>query len=95
MRVKLRYLGLVRNQLGIKEEEVDVEEGAALSNLLEKISKTHGENLKKIFESDKGNVLDPTFIITVNGVLIDQLHGMNTKLKNGDRVELMTVISGG
>jgi molybdopterin converting factor small subunit len=34
-------------------------------------------------------------VVTVNGVLMGQLDGMNTKLKNGDHVILMSLMSGG
>jgi len=95
MRVKVQYLGLIRNKLGKKEDEVEVKEGAFLSDLLDKLIKTRSEGLKTLFDTDKESVLDPTFIVTVNGVLTDQLHGMKTRLKRGDRVALMTLISGG
>lgn len=95
MRVKVRYLGLIRSRLGKREEEVDVKEGAFLSDLLNKLTKKYGESLKSIFDEDEKNVLDPSFIVTINGVLIGQLRGMRTRLKRGDRIALMTLISGG
>ena len=95
MRVKVQYLGLIRSKMGKREEEVDVKEGAFLSDLLNKLTKTYGENLKSLFDADEENVLDPSFIVTVNGVLTGQLRGMKTRLKRGDRVALMTLISGG
>jgi len=95
MRVKVEFLGLIRSRLGKREEEVDVKEGAFLSDLLNKLTKTYGEGLKSLFDADKESILDPSFIVTVNGVLTGQLHGMKTKLKRGDRIALMTLISGG
>lgn len=95
MRVKVQYLGLIRSKLGKREEEVDVKEGAFLSDLLNKLTKTYGESLKILFDEDEENVLDPSFIVTVNGVLAGQLRGMKTRLKRGDRISLMTLISGG
>lgn len=95
MRVKVQYLGLIRSRLGKREDEVDVKEGTSLSDLLNKLTKTYGESLKSLFDADEKNVLDPSFIVTINGVLIGQLHGMKTRLKRGDRIALMTLISGG
>ena len=95
MRVKVQYLGLIRSRLGKGEEEVDVKEGAFLSDLLNKLTKTYGESLKSLFDADEKNILDPSFIVTVNGVLTGQLCGMKTRLKEGDRIALMTLISGG
>lgn len=95
MRVKVEYLGLIRSMLGKREEEIDVKQAAFLSDLLNKLTKTYGESLKSLFDVDKGNVLDPSFIITVNGVLVGQLQGMKTRLKRGDKIAFMTLISGG
>ena len=95
MRVKVQYLGLIRSKLGKKEDEVKLREGASLSELLDKLAEIYGESLKDLFDVKAENVLDPTFIVTVNGVLADQLQGMNTRLREGDSVVLMTLISGG
>lgn len=95
MRVKVQYLGLIRSRLGKREEEVYVKGGSFLSDLLNKLTKKYGESLKSIFDEDEKNVLDPSFIVTINGVLIGQLRGMRTRLKRGDRIALMTLISGG
>ena len=36
-----------------------------------------------------------TFVAMVNGVLMDQLQGVNTPLKNGDSIILMSLMTGG
>jgi molybdopterin synthase sulfur carrier subunit len=95
MRVKVQYLGVIRSKLGKIEEEVDIKEGASISDLLSRLTKTYGENLKSLFDEDEKNVLDPSYIVTINGFLIGRLRGMKTRLKEGDRIALMTLISGG
>ncbi len=95
MRVKVHYLGLVRKKMGEREGEFEIKEGSSLSDLLDEIAKTRGENFKGLIDAERGNIVDPTYIVTVNGILADRLNGMGTKLKNGDEVALMTLISGG
>jgi len=95
MRIKVHYLGLVRKKIGEKEDEFEVKEGSSLSDLLDEIAKTHGANFKGLLNAERGNIMDPTYIVTVNGVLTDRLEGMKTRLKDGDDVALMTIISGG
>jgi len=96
MRIRVHYLGLVRKKTGQREREFEInDKGSSLSDLLDEIAKTHGENLKGLIDAEKGNIIDPTYIVTVNGVLADRLSGMKTKLKNGDEVAIMTLISGG
>jgi molybdopterin converting factor small subunit len=39
--------------------------------------------------------LKPHYIASVNGLLLNQLNGIETKLKDGDRVVFMPVVTGG
>ena len=36
-----------------------------------------------------------TFVAMVNGVLMDQLQGINTQLKDGDNIIIMSLMTGG
>jgi MoaD family protein len=95
MRVRVLYLGLVRNKVGKKDEEYEIKDGSSLSDLLNNLVQTYGKSLRGIFNADKENRLDPTFIATVNGTLKDPLRGNDVMLNDGDTVALMTLISGG
>ena len=95
MLVKVQYLGVLRAKLGIKERTYEIGGDASLSDLLRKLAELHGEFLKKMFDSDEKNILDPSFVITINGILADRLHGLKTRLKDGDIVTIMSLISGG
>ena len=39
--------------------------------------------------------MKPNFVAMINGVLMGQLKGMNTSLKEGDNMILMTLMTGG
>jgi len=91
MLVKVQYLGLIRSKLGKIGEEFDLKEGASLSDLLNSLTEAYGELLKNVLDFKRESVLDPTFIVTVNGVS----RKPDAKLKEGDMVSLMTLISGG
>lgn len=95
MLVKIVYLGLVRSKVGKREEEYQVKEGSRLSDLLNGLAETYDKSLKGLFKGGEENRLDPTFIATVNGRLMDPLRGGDVRLRPGDTVALMTLISGG
>ena len=95
MRVKMNYLGVIRSKVGKKAEEYEVAEGSSLSDLLESLALTYGESLRGIFRADEYARLDPGLVTTVNGVLRNPLQEGSVKLREGDRVALMTLISGG
>jgi len=95
MRIKVLYLGLVRNKTGKKEESCELADGSSLSDLLKRVAETYGGSLKGLFRAEMESRLDPTFIVTVNGVLKDPSKGEAVPLADGDTVALMTLISGG
>ncbi len=95
MRLKIVYLGLVRSRVGKKEEEYEIEDGSTLLDLLKSLAQTYGKSLKDLLNADEQNRLDPTCIVTVNGILKDSSHGSKVTLGEGDTVALMTLISGG
>jgi len=95
MRVKVLYLGVVRNKAGKKSEEYEINDGSSLSDLLNSLSATYGKGLEAFFKADQKNRLDPSFIATVNGVLKDPLQATDVTLKDGDTIALMSLISGG
>lgn len=95
MRVRVYYYGLIRSKLGKKEEEVELKSDASLSELFGKLVRVYGKSLRELFQVETENILDPSFIVTVNGILMDRLQGIKTKLHEGDKIALMTIVSGG
>lgn len=95
MKVKVQYLGYIKNMLRKGEDEFELREGAFLSDLLNKLAGIHGEAFRKeVFELGLEDV-KTGFVVTVNGVLMGQLRGVDTRLNDGDSVILMTLMSGG
>lgn len=96
LRVKVEYIGHVREIIRSgREEELEVSEGASLGDLLIMLSEKYGEPFKKAVYEPGGTDLKPNFIVTVNGYLLNQLNGIETKLKHGDHVILTSIVSGG
>jgi len=95
LKVKVQYLGYIKNMLRKGEDEFELREGAFLSDLLNKLAGIHGEAFRKeVFELGLEDV-KTGFVVTVNGVLMGQLRGVDTRLNDGDSVILMTLMSGG
>ncbi|MCJ7614366.1 MoaD/ThiS family protein [Candidatus Bathyarchaeota archaeon] len=95
MKVRVHYFGYIKNMLNMKEERFELEEGASLSELLNKLAGVHGAAFRKdVYEPGLKDV-KMGFSVTVNGVLMGQLGGVDTKLADGDNVILMSLMSGG
>ena len=95
MKVKIHYLGLVKTYTHKSQDEIELNEGAQLSELLDKLVSEFGEQFtKEIY--DKGmKEVKAMFTVMINGIVIGQLNGVETILKSGDNVILMALMTGG
>ncbi len=95
MKIRVEYLGFIKNLLNKRIEEFELTEGTQLHELLSELSNLYGAPFKKeVFEPGQKDV-KTGFVVTVNGALMGQLKGVNTRLKDGDHVILMSLMSGG
>jgi molybdopterin synthase sulfur carrier subunit len=96
LKVTVDYLGSIRQTLAVKQaEQVELKDDASVSDLLSLLAEKHGEPFKKAVYEPKGLDLKPFYILSINGLLLNQLKGIETKLKDGDRLIVMPVVSGG
>ena len=95
MKVKIQYLGFIKNLIKRSEDAFELEEGVSLSDVMNRIAGLYGKPfMKEVYEPGLKDV-KMGFVITVNGVLMGQLQGLDTRLNDGDNVILMSLMSGG
>ncbi len=95
MQVKVHYISLVKTYTNKSQEEITLNENATLTQLLDKIAEFYGKQFTtEVYDPNKKEI-KPTFVAMVNGVLMDQLKGINTPLKDGDSIILMSLMTGG
>ncbi len=95
MLAKVHYISLVKSYTNKSQEEITLKENATLSQLLDKVAEEYGAQFATEVYDPKKKEMKPTFVAMVNGVLMDQLKGVNTSLKDGDSVILMSLMTGG
>jgi MoaD family protein len=96
LKVKVEYIGHIKSMTGnIREQELETRADSTIADLLGILSKQHGEPFRKAVYEPKGTDVKPNYIVTVNGYLLNQLKGLETKLKNGDHVVILPIVSGG
>ena len=95
MRVKVKYIGPARVMLKKKEEDVEVSLKTTLSELLDKLANVYGEGFRNEVFEDDGKEVSKGLVVTVNGIAIGQLDGIQTKLREGDVVTLLPFLAGG
>ncbi len=96
LKVTVDYLGSIKQTLGLKKaEKVELKDTALVCDLLSLLAEKYGEPFKKEVYEPKGFNVKAHYILSINGLLLNQLNGIKTKLKDGDRLILMPVVTGG
>ncbi len=95
MLVKVHYISLVKSYTNKSQEEINLNEGATVAQLLDHIANTYDKQFTAEVYDPTKKEMKATFVAMVNGVLMDQLKGINTPLKNGDNIILMSLMTGG
>jgi molybdopterin converting factor small subunit len=103
-RVKTRYFGRVRELLGVKAEEYEVEDGATVADLLlVHIPQRHKEESeawkRTIFRTAKGKLLmnkDGTPLLRNHLILVDgKTSNLSQRLRDGDEIAVLPPFGGG
>lgn len=84
--IEVRVLGFFQEYTGKNMIEVRYRRGITIEDILRELS----PELHKYISEHIENA-----VILVNGVSINNLDGLATKLRDGDRVALMPVVGGG
>lgn len=90
-RINVQFFATFRHIFGTKAMEIAVETGTNIGELLNLVFDTQ-ERRKKIFDNGK---VKPYIIILKNGRHIQHLDGVETELKEGDKVSIFPPIAGG
>jgi len=95
MQVNVHYISLVKSYTNKSKEEFTFPNDIVLSELLNKIAESYGRQFTAEVYDPAKKEMKATFVAMVNGVLMDQLKGVNTPLKDRDSVILMSLMTGG
>jgi MoaD family protein len=95
MKVRVQYLGFIKNLLNKSEEYFELEDGASLSDLLNKLAEIYGASFRKEVYEPGVKKIKTGFSVTINGQFIGRVGGLDAKLSEGDHIILMSLMTGG
>jgi molybdopterin converting factor small subunit len=96
LKVIVEYLGYIKKKLDIEKSEIVLmKDKSSVLELLTLLANKYGESFKRSVYDPQDLELKPYHMVSINGLLLNQLNGMNTKLKDDDKVILMPIVSGG
>ncbi|MBI2952796.1 MAG: MoaD/ThiS family protein [Chloroflexi bacterium] len=87
-KIRVVYMGLLRNTVGVPEEEVEVPAGSRVVDLLAILQKAHGADFENAVFTRNGELrsLIEVFIGDHN---INELEGLNTEIEAADGVYIL------
>ncbi|MBI2304104.1 MAG: MoaD/ThiS family protein [Chloroflexi bacterium] len=89
--MKVTYYGLVRNVVGLREEEVTLSPEATVRDLLRVLVERHGNGLRDSLLASEGN-LRFTARILLGEEDIGEMGGLDTKVDTHQRASIVVVV---
>ncbi len=93
MSLKIRMLGVLR-QAGTKEQTLDIEEGATVDSVIRDLI-AQDERLETVLWDKGVDSPLPNALIMLDGVEVNNLNGLETPVKKGQELVLLSVVHGG
>jgi MoaD family protein len=93
IRVHVRYFNLVRELTGSSAEDISLEVGATLGELLETLKAAYGPRFAEFLFSDKGSLNSHVRLFLNNKALINA--PLSEVLTDGDTLSVFSAVAGG
>jgi molybdopterin converting factor small subunit len=93
MSLKIRMLGVLR-EAGTKEQTLDIEEGATVDSVIRDLI-AQDERLETVLWDKGVDSPLPNALIMLDGVEVNNLNGLETPVKKGQELVLLSVVHGG
>jgi MoaD family protein len=82
LRVKVSYLSILRDATGVKEEEIQLEEGSTVEDLIGFLIEKYGEKVRRLLTDSE---IEQGIMITLDGVLLSKAD-MKNPISDGSEV---------
>lgn len=95
MKVTMKFLTGVRTLIGKSREELTLEEGSTVEDLLQKLSEKYGSRFKEYVYDEKTKNPKGYIQFLIDGRNVAILNGMKTRLHDGCQVAIVPLMRGG
>lgn len=94
MSLKVRMLGVLREAGGSTEQTIDIVEGATVDSVIRDLM-AEDERLEGVLWDKEVDSPLPNALIMLDGVEVNNLEGLETPVKRGQEIVLLSVVHGG
>ncbi|MBS7658799.1 MoaD/ThiS family protein [Candidatus Bathyarchaeota archaeon] len=93
MKVKVKYFAIFREITNKRDEELELQEGATVKDLLKILSDKYGKKFKDLVFN--GEIVSDRVLMLVDGVNIYSLNNLETKLNENSTFVILPPVGGG
>ena len=94
MYVTIRYLSVIREITGTREEVIEIDNEATVEDVLKKLSKKYGKAFNRMIRSGR-DIRGLQIIYFIDGKNITNLDGFNTSVHNESEIVIIPPVAGG
>ena len=94
MQVTVRYLSIIREITGTREEKVDVRKGSTVDEILRLLVQRHGSDFERMVRSGR-DLRGLQIIYFMNGQNIATLSGLETPVTGDSEIVIIPPVAGG
>jgi MoaD family protein len=94
MYVTIRYLSVIREITGTREEVIEVQNGATVADILEILSKKYGKSFQRMIRSGR-DIRGLQIVYFIDGKNIGTLKGFDTAVHNASELVIIPPVAGG
>mgnify|MGYP000285864053 CR=1 FL=1 len=87
MKIIIRYYGLIREKIGVKEEKIDVEGDSTLQDITDFLTRRWKHHLEELIKNNPA--------IFLNGRSIFLLNSLKSRVTEGSVIEVIPLYMGG
>ncbi|MCJ7505910.1 MoaD/ThiS family protein [Candidatus Bathyarchaeota archaeon] len=95
MRVNVKYFATLREVIGIREEQIELQENSTTRDLLGRLAERHGPRFKYLVTEMTTGVLRADMLFLVDGTSMNDLQELETRLTDGCTVAFVPAVGGG
>lgn len=95
MKVKVKYFAILREITNKREEELEVEEGTTVKDLLDILAEKYGGRFRNYVFDEKTGSVNSQLLFLVDGVNVASLNKLETKLTDGNSFVILPPVGGG
>lgn len=95
MKIRVKFVPPLSDLIDREEDIIELFEGASVRDVLNLLVMKYGKKFKEYVLDSEAQEIQPYIQVMVNASNISSLHGLKTKLKDGDVIRIFPPICGG